>query len=91
VRTSESRDSIQEWQFSKVKFFINAAGFGRWAYIKSFTSVNINRGRRIATYNGIGAAKWIRIKWIKLLIGMLHKDKTGGVDCIITNINIFGQ
>ena len=41
------------------------------------------------TYNGIGAARWIRIKWIKLLIGVLYKGSIGGVDCIITNINIF--
>ena len=82
---------IQEWQFSEVKFFINAAGFRRWAYIKSFINVNIDRGRRIITYNGIGAAKWIRIEWIKLLISVLHKGSTGSVDCIITDINIFGQ
>ena len=41
------------------------------------------------TYDGIGMAKWIRIKWIKLLIGVLHKGSIGGVDYIITDINIF--
>ena len=82
---------IQEWQFGEVEFFIDAAGSGRWAYIKSFTNVNIDRGRRIATYNGTGTARWIRIEWIKSLIGVLHKGSTGSVDCIITDIDIFGQ
>ncbi len=43
------------------------------------------------TYNGIGIIRWIKIKWIKSLISMLYKGSTGGVNYIITNINIFGQ
>ena len=82
---------VREWQFGEVEFFIDATGPGRWAYIKSFTNVNINSGRRIATYNGTGVAKWIRIEWIRSLIGVLHKDSTGNISCIITDIDIFNQ
>jgi hypothetical protein len=69
-----------------VQFFANLGGPDQWAYIKPFANISIDRRKRVASYQGIAASKWIKVSQILSLIGIMVQ---AGVNLIVTDVNLF--
>ena len=73
-------------QFGEVQFFANLGGPDQWAYIKPFANISIDRRKRVASYQGIAASKWIKVSQILSLIGIMVQ---AGVNLIVTDVDLF--
>ena len=49
------------FRFGEVQFFANLGGSEQFAYIKPFSNISIDRRKRVASYQGISASKWIKV------------------------------
>ena len=73
-------------QFGEVQFFTELGYCGRWTYIKPFLNLSIDRPKRIASYSGLGASKWITVGQILSIIGVVVD---AGVQLIVTDVDLF--
>jgi hypothetical protein len=91
INRSSHRICYQErpdgpFQFGEVQFFANLSGSEQWAYIKPFSNISIDRRKRVASYHGTTASKWIKVRQILSLIGIVLQ---AGVSLIVTDVDLF--
>jgi hypothetical protein len=77
-----------DFSFATVQMFVKADCYQeyRLAWVRKYNGIDIDRVKRIASFAGEGRRCWIDVAWIKSLFGIL---KDGGVNLIITDINLF--
>jgi hypothetical protein len=93
INRSSHRICYQErpdgpFQFGEVQFFANLSGTEQWAYIKPFSNISIDRRKRVASYHGTTASKWIKVRQILSLIGIVLQ---AGVSLIVTDVDLFAS
>ena len=71
-----------------MQFFANLGGSEQFVYIKPFSNISIDRRKRVASYQGISASKWIKVGQILSLIGIVLQ---AGVSLIVTDVDLFAS
>jgi hypothetical protein len=75
-----------DWEFGEIQYFADLFQFGLWAWIRALEGIDIDKQRRVASYERVGTLRWIQVEWIKSVIGIIRE---GGVALIVTDSDLF--